>query len=90
MLEFYRADAWDDAGKRNYDAAGCAWAWEQPELLHQLLSLRRAPNSEGLAKLFGSFRYIMINFGEPFFDRSISLASETAAREASATSHLLS
>jgi hypothetical protein len=50
----YRADAWDDAGKRNYDAAGYAWAWE-PELRHQLLSLRRAANSEGLAKLFGSF-----------------------------------
>jgi hypothetical protein len=51
LLEFYRANAWDDARKRNYDAAGYAWAWEQPELRHQLLSLRRAANSEGLAAL---------------------------------------
>jgi len=51
LLEFYRANAWDDERKRKYDAANYAWAWEQPELRNQLLSLRRAANAEGLAEL---------------------------------------
>ncbi len=51
LLEFYRANAWDDARKRRYDAANYAWAWEQPELRNQLLSLRRSAQAEGLAEL---------------------------------------
>jgi hypothetical protein len=51
LLEFYRANAWDDERKRKYDAANYAWAWEQPELRSQLLSLRRAANAEGLTEL---------------------------------------
>jgi len=51
LLEFYRANAWDNERKRKYDAENYAWAWEQAELRQQLLSLRRAADSEGLAAL---------------------------------------
>ncbi|AWL96811.1 LA2681 family HEPN domain-containing protein [Bradyrhizobium ottawaense] len=51
LLEFYRANAWDDARKRKYNAEDYAWIWEQPELRSQLLSLRRAAQVEGLTEL---------------------------------------
>jgi hypothetical protein len=51
LIEFYRANAWDDERKRKYDEENYASAWEQSELRHQLLSLRRAANGEGLAEL---------------------------------------
>ncbi len=51
LLEFYRANTWDDARKRKYDAENYTWAWEQPELRNQLLSLRRSAQAEGLAEL---------------------------------------
>jgi hypothetical protein len=51
LVQFYRANAWDDVRKRKYDAENYAWAWEQTELRHQLLSLRRAARTEGLAEL---------------------------------------
>jgi hypothetical protein len=51
QLQFYRANAWDNERKRKYDAENYAWAWEQSELRQQLLSLRRAAQSEGLAEL---------------------------------------
>ena len=51
LLEFYRANAWDDERKRRYDAENYAWAWEQPELRSQLLSLRRSAQAAGLAEL---------------------------------------
>ena len=51
LIEFYRANAWDDERKRKYDQENYVWAWEQAELRHQLLSLRRAANGEGLAEL---------------------------------------
>ncbi|AZO44955.1 hypothetical protein EJ076_29560 [Mesorhizobium sp. M7D.F.Ca.US.005.01.1.1] len=56
QLQYYRSNAWDEVRKRNYTAGDYESAWEQPELRHQLLSLRRAVNRDGLAELQPSER----------------------------------
>lgn len=63
-LQFYRANAWDEVRKRKYDAENYAWVWEQTELRHQLISLRRSVTIDGFAELQSVERaQILTNLG---------------------------
>jgi hypothetical protein len=51
QLNFYNANAWDDERQRKHKGEAYNLDWEQVELRHQILSLRRAVDSEGLSEL---------------------------------------
>lgn len=51
LLNFYRANAWDDRRKIEHQGKAYQLDWNQPELRSQLLSLRRAVDETGISEL---------------------------------------
>ena len=49
LIEYFRANAW--AAKSHLFGSRSSWAWEQPELQEELLTLSRAANHPGFSSL---------------------------------------
>lgn len=51
LLHYFRANAWASRRKRRHKDIKAAWAWEQPEILSELLHLRSALRHSGFEQL---------------------------------------
>lgn len=51
LLHYFRANAWASRRKTKHKDAKAAWAWEQPEILRELLHLRTALRHSGFKQL---------------------------------------
>ncbi len=51
LVEYFTANAWHNLKRVRDLDVGKAWAWEQPEILHQIFHLRRATHMSGFARL---------------------------------------
>jgi hypothetical protein len=51
LLNYYRANAWHSRQQARHTDSSVAWEWNQPEVLQQILALRRAVRGEGFDDL---------------------------------------
>jgi hypothetical protein len=64
LLEYFWANAWENRRRAKHVNRAAAWNWEQPELLNQILHLRRAIQHVGYNELDATRRcQIQTNLG---------------------------
>ncbi len=51
LLHYFRANSWASRRKKEHKDVKAAWAWEQPEILHELFHLRTALRHSGFKQL---------------------------------------